>query len=77
MLNITIAWEVSESLDIDLEVFNKCFRPAQADVDKETANGEKTNYDADIEFKFMDYTCFYEVTSFKIKKYYVTLCYNI
>ncbi len=48
-------WEVSETLDIDIEVVNKYFRLAQAVVAEEIANGETTNYDSDIALGFMDY----------------------
>lgn len=48
-------WEVSETLDINMEVVNNYFRLAQAVVAEEIMNGETTNYDADIALGFMDY----------------------
>lgn len=48
-------WEVSEILDIDLEIVNKHYRLAQSVVAEEIMNGETTNYDADIALEFMEY----------------------
>ncbi len=48
-------WEVSETLDIDLETVNKHYRLAQAVVAEEIENEETTNYDSDVAFGFMDY----------------------
>ncbi len=53
--SLTNEWEVSETLDIDLETVNKYFRLAQAVVAEEITNGKATNYDADIALGFMDY----------------------
>lgn len=48
-------YQVSETLDIDLETANKHFRLAQAVVAEEIANGETTNYDSDVALGFIDY----------------------
>lgn len=48
-------YEVSETLDIDLETVNKHYSLAQAVVAEEIMDGETTNYDADIALGFMDY----------------------
>lgn len=48
-------WEVSEMLDIDLETVNKHYSLVQAVVTEEIANGETTNYDADVALGFIDY----------------------
>ncbi len=48
-------YQVSETLDIDLETVNKYFRLAQSIVAEEIENGETTNYGADIALGFMVY----------------------
>lgn len=47
--------EVTETLDINLEIVSKYFSLAQTVVVEEIINSETTNYDADIALGFMDY----------------------
>ncbi len=51
-------WEVSETLDIDLEIVNKNYKLAQGVVAEEIANGECTHYDSDVALGFMDYIAY-------------------